>query len=116
MGERYQSTFSVPADHPSLPGHFPGTPVVPGVVVLDMVLKSGESWQGPLQVTALRQVKFHAPLLPTEPANVALALDGNALAFRVTRGDQVIAQGTFIVEASPIQSGGIRAGVSGQGS
>jgi 3-hydroxymyristoyl/3-hydroxydecanoyl-(acyl carrier protein) dehydratase len=114
MGELHQSTFSVPADHPSLPGHFPGTPVVPGVVVLDVVLKTSEAWRGPLEVTGLRQVKFHAPLLPTESAEVVLDLEGNALAFRVTRGDQVIAQGSFIVEESSIHAGGTREAASGQ--
>jgi len=28
------------ADHPSLPGHFPGAPLVPGVVILDEVLEA----------------------------------------------------------------------------
>jgi 3-hydroxymyristoyl/3-hydroxydecanoyl-(acyl carrier protein) dehydratase len=37
MSERHEATFAVPASHPSLPGHFPGAPVVPGVVVLDLV-------------------------------------------------------------------------------
>jgi 3-hydroxymyristoyl/3-hydroxydecanoyl-(acyl carrier protein) dehydratase len=99
MGERHQSTFSVPADHPSLPGHFPGSPVVPGVVVLDLVLKTSELWrQRAMNVTGLRQVKFHAPLLPQERADVTLELEGDALAFRVTRGEQIIAAGTFVIE------------------
>jgi 3-hydroxyacyl-[acyl-carrier-protein] dehydratase len=98
MGQRHQSTFTVAMDHPSLPGHFPGSPVVPGVVVLDWVLKSFELWrQGNVRVTRLQQVKFHAPLLPGERADVLLELEGDSLSFRVTRGEQAIAQGLFIL-------------------
>jgi 3-hydroxymyristoyl/3-hydroxydecanoyl-(acyl carrier protein) dehydratase len=30
----------VPREHPSLPGHFPGRPIVPGVVLLNLVLEA----------------------------------------------------------------------------
>ena len=30
----------VAADHPALPGHFPGRPIVPGVLLLDAVLQA----------------------------------------------------------------------------
>ncbi len=54
----------VPADHPSLPGHFPGAPVVPGVVVLDRLLEALRlaGWR----VTGLPAVRFLAPVLPGE--------------------------------------------------
>jgi 3-hydroxymyristoyl/3-hydroxydecanoyl-(acyl carrier protein) dehydratase len=98
--QRHSSTFTVPAAHPALPGHFPGSPVVPGVVVLDLVLKATSEWQRrPVSVSGLKQVKFHAPLLPDERADVALELEDSALRFRVARGEQLIAQGAFTIAA-----------------
>src|SRR3546814_5615986 len=35
-------------DHPALPGHFPGRPIVPGVVIVDRVLDAIEAAQGSL--------------------------------------------------------------------
>lgn len=96
MGEKHQTTFIVAAGHPSLPGHFPGTPVVPGVVVLDHVLQATERWQGrALHARGLKQVKFHSPLLPEQRADVSLEIEGGTLTFRVTRDDQPVAQGAF---------------------
>jgi 3-hydroxymyristoyl/3-hydroxydecanoyl-(acyl carrier protein) dehydratase len=34
----FEFQFSVGSEHPALPGHFPGHPIVPGVLVLDRVL------------------------------------------------------------------------------
>jgi 3-hydroxymyristoyl/3-hydroxydecanoyl-(acyl carrier protein) dehydratase len=102
MTERHAAAFTVPAEHPSLPGHFPGSPVVPGVVVLDHVLKTMERWtQRAVTVSELRQVKFHAPLLPAERADVALELEGQMLRFKVTREAHLIAQGTFVIAREP---------------
>lgn len=85
--------FVVPLDHPCLPGHFPGRPLVPGVVVLDHVLAAVEAVHGPLGPLRLPQVKFASPLLPGETARVEL--DGGAprWRFRVLRGDALVASG-----------------------
>ena len=85
--------FRVPHDHPSLAGHFPGNPVVPGVVVLDHVVAAIEARHGPLPPLRLPQVKFLAPLRPGEEAEVALEGDGRRWRFRVARGDVVLASG-----------------------
>jgi 3-hydroxyacyl-[acyl-carrier-protein] dehydratase len=104
MGEKHQATFIIAADHPSLPGHFPGTPVVPGVVVLDHVLQAAERWQNcAIRTRGLKQAKFHSPLLPDQRADVSLEIESGTLTFRVTRDDQPVAQGTFTLaqDAAP---------------
>ena len=45
--------FIISADHPSLPGHFPGHPIVPGVVLLDRVLEAIETGHPPLAALRL---------------------------------------------------------------
>lgn len=68
--------FAVPASHPSLPGHFPGRPVVPGVVVLAHVQAAIEAAHGPLPALRLPQAKFMRPLLPEEAATIELVQAG----------------------------------------
>lgn len=64
--------FRVDAGHPSLPGHFPGRPIVPGVVVLDRVFAAIEQAHGATALLRLPQVKFVQPLLPGQAARVEL--------------------------------------------
>ena len=91
--------FVIEPDHPSLPGHFPGRPLVPGVVLLDRVVAAIEAAQGPLGPLRLPQVKFMQPLLPGEQACVEL--DGTAprWRFRVLRGDALLASGEIVAGA-----------------
>jgi 3-hydroxyacyl-[acyl-carrier-protein] dehydratase len=91
--------FSIPADHPCLPGHFPGQPIVPGVVVLDRVLAAIEAQHGALGPLRMPQVKFLQPLLPEQTARIELQTLSDALdasprwRFRVLRDDILIASG-----------------------
>ena len=86
--------FSISHDHPSLPGHFPGRPIVPGVVLLDRVVDAIEAVHGPLAAMRLPQVKFVQPLLPGEEAEVAIEAQADARwKFRVLRGDTLLASG-----------------------
>ena len=79
--------FVVESCHPCLPGHFPGRPLVPGVVVLDHVLAAIERAHGPLGALRLPQVKFASPLLPGQPARVELDGAAPRWRFRVLRAD-----------------------------
>src|SRR5688572_25834300 len=85
--------FVIPADHPSLPGHFPGRPLVPGVVLLDRVVEAIEAVHGPLPPLRLPQVKFVQPLLPGEEAHIELEGAAPRWRFRVLRGDTLLASG-----------------------
>lgn len=86
--------FRIPHDHPALPGHFPGNPVVPGVLVLEHVLSLLNASHGELPALRLPQVKFLQPLLPGQEAVVELEMRGPASwRFRVLREGVVLATG-----------------------
>lgn len=88
--------FVVAPDHPCLAGHFPGDPLVPGVVVLEHVLAAA-GIDGRAQVR-LPQVKFVGPLRPGEPARIELDGAAPRWRFRVHGPHGPIASGE-IVEA-----------------
>lgn len=93
---RHSATLRVPATHPALTGHFPGNPIVPGVVILDAVICAAEAWLGgDFHVHGLSHAKFLAPLKPDEAARIELALRGPLLDFAVYRGEATIAKGTL---------------------
>jgi 3-hydroxyacyl-[acyl-carrier-protein] dehydratase len=78
----FEFRFSIPSAHPALPGHFPGHPIVPGVLLLDYVL-TGVAAALNRPVTVLQKVKFVAPLLPDESPTVACEATGDQLIFSV---------------------------------
>lgn len=57
--------FAFTADHPALPGHFPGDPLVPGAALLDRVIAAIAENLG-CRVTEIRSAKFLRPLRAEE--------------------------------------------------
>lgn len=93
---QHSAMLHVAANHPSLPGHFPGNPIVPGVWLLEQVLECAEQWLArPLSVHSIVQAKFLAPVKPEENARVELKHKPTELRFAIHRGEQLIAQGIF---------------------
>lgn len=83
----------IDASHPALPGHFPGNPVVPGVVLLERVAAALQAWRG-ARVGAI-DVKFLNPLRPGEAAEIELHAGEGRMRFSVTH-----ANGTALARGS----------------
>ena len=94
-------SLSVAADHPAYAGHFPGHPILPGVVLLDQALHALAALQGLEGATSqIKSAKFLRPVSPGE----ALRLDYAATAAGVFRfevvaaadnDERVVASGVF---------------------
>lgn len=63
--------FTIAADHPALPGHFPGHPIVPGVVTLDHVAQALLEQEAGFELAGFPQVKFIRPVLPAQQVLVS---------------------------------------------
>ena len=93
-------TQTISSDHPALAGHFPGNPIVPGVLLLHRVCRAVVATHG-RRIAAVPAVKFHAPLQPAQSFDIVLAAPlGNRIAFRVCRGETLIASGTLQMVAA----------------
>ena len=66
-------TIDIPADHACFAGHFPGQPILPGVLLLQRVMAFAQTQlASPLKNYALLNVKFLAPVLPGAKLSVSL--------------------------------------------
>lgn len=59
-------SFTIEADHPSLQGHFPDDPIVPGVVLLDHALAVLATAAADLRLEVLSRVRFHQAVRPAQ--------------------------------------------------
>ena len=95
---------TISPDHPSLPGHFPGAPIVPAVVILDEVLAALGEWCADSRLIGIPAVKFVAPLRPAQPFTICLSATKDAeseVDFCCRVEDRVIAEGRLQICRGP---------------
>ena len=103
----YRSTCQIGERHPAFDGHFPGQPVLPGVVLLSEVLAAALAEPAIAQRLGERPVfesaKFLSPVGPDSALDIVLCeravAGGAAWSFDVRRGERVVARG--VLRASP---------------
>lgn len=84
------TTTQISPEHPSLPGHFPGQPVVPGVVTLSLVESALGQWlDQPVNLVEAPMIKFHRPVLPGQALEIAFKSLSEASAGFMVRSEGV---------------------------
>lgn len=89
--------WTVPPDHPAFAGHFPGHPILPGVVLLDAVIRHATaSFARDPAALRLASAKFLSVVSPGETLAIALAEKANgSLQFAIHCGERPVASGTL---------------------
>ena len=95
------STLVIPEQHPAFSGHFPGAPLLPGVVLLDEMLQlvqrdpvgssSAVGW-------SIAAAKFLHPVRPGETLTLEYEppLPNGAIRFTVRSAGRPVASGTLV--------------------
>jgi|KBSSwiStaDraftv2_1062776.scaffolds.fasta_scaffold22190_2 3-hydroxymyristoyl/3-hydroxydecanoyl-(acyl carrier protein) dehydratase len=89
-----RTTILFPAEHPVFAGHFPGQPIVPGVLLLDHVRLAIQEDTGH-RCAGVPIAKFHSPAGPGEVMTIDYEVSGNFINFDITSGSRKIADGRF---------------------
>ncbi len=97
---QHESALVFPADHPAFAGHFPGTPIVPGVLLLDAALHALQAATG-RDAAEVASAKFLLPIGPGQALTLACEAGddaGGRARFSIAAGAQQAASGQLVLE------------------
>jgi 3-hydroxyacyl-[acyl-carrier-protein] dehydratase len=88
---------AVGADHPCFAGHFPGRPVVPAVLLLELAAEALRAQLGAVSINGVSNAKFLRPMLPDQALSLRLRADASRgrASFRCESGGRLTAQGVL---------------------
>jgi 3-hydroxymyristoyl/3-hydroxydecanoyl-(acyl carrier protein) dehydratase len=93
-------SFTINASHPSLKGHFPNNPIVPGVVILDEVINLLQELKPNITVDKISMVKFTHTLLAEQKVNVEInEKSESSISFNCSHNDVKLVTGQLVVKA-----------------
>ncbi|BBP02412.1 hypothetical protein [Sulfuriferula nivalis] len=89
--------YTIPLDHPTFAGHFPGSPILPGVVLLDLALQSiADANNIVFNQYTLNSVKFIHPARPGDVLTITHKhTDSGAIHFSINTASHQIASGSM---------------------
>nr|WP_068831719.1 beta-hydroxyacyl-ACP dehydratase [Polaromonas jejuensis] len=104
-----EATLLIAPDHPAFAGHFPGAPIVPGVVLLDAAVHAvrqarqacapGDGVEGLCQISA---AKFLSPVGPGETLRISWSSAASgSTRFDISSGSRKVATGTLVFPPAP---------------
>lgn len=101
-----EARFFIAADHPAFAGHFPGRPIVPGVVLLDQALHAIAKTTGlPVESGQLSQAKFLSPVGPASELLVHFELTASgSIRFEVLHSERRVASGIVAPGTTPCKT------------
>lgn len=81
-------------DSPWFSGHFPDTPILPGIAQLKMVADViARAQQRPFWISRLNRVKFKRIVKPGERLDIQVTGTGNQYSFRITHNTEDVCLG-----------------------
>lgn len=110
QGERATAAKTFAANEPMFRGHFPGEPIVPGVILTEALAQlagivSGKAGRA-MRLAAIKSMKFPAAARPEEEISLFARFAGSVgglvqCSVEARVGDRLVADGVIVLAESP---------------
>lgn len=102
-GDAVRMKLAIPADLDAFQGHFPGEPILPGVVQVDWAVRFATEHFATAPAACDFQVKFRQVVRPDHDLALTLTLDGQRrhVAFEYRVANDIVSSGKIRLDARP---------------